>query len=376
MVGFGLVGAALFPFVMIALGVARDQAPRLSFFGAAFLTACLGTGLPMGVINYSVTVRTFRDRIGVLSARLEGAQSEIVSRAGGDSWEPLADRYALPVDSTDEFGRANASFNYLVSALDTSQMAERSLRHSLVDQAKLAALGTLTAGVAHEMKNPLNFVMNFTALNLELCAELREQTTDDDELVADLEANLNLVLHHTERALAVMTTMLEVGRSRTDDDAQPCRLNPIVKQSTGLADHSWQMNRRDARCAIHVELDDDDPTVRGFEGDLIQVIINLVINALEAASLATDRQGEVRIAVRHDDQSAFVTVTDNGPGMEPETLSHIFEPFFTTKHGRGGTGLGLSISKDIVDNHHHGELKVSSEPGTGTRFVVKLPLQQ
>ena len=99
---------------------------------------------------------------------------------GADSWEPLADRYALPVDSDDEFGQTVASFNYLMSSLDSSQMAERSLRQSLVDQAKLAALGTLTAGVAHETKNPLNFVVNFTELNLELCAELREAIAEDE----------------------------------------------------------------------------------------------------------------------------------------------------------------------------------------------------
>jgi len=254
-------------------------------------------------------------------------------------------------------------------------MAERSHRQSLVDQAKLAALGTLTAGVAHETKNPLNFVVNFTELNLELCTELREVVPDDgDELVADLESNLSLIHHHAQRALGVMATMLEVGRSHAGD-ALPCHLNEIVERSSRLADHSWRANRRGGRCAIHVDLDDDDPVVRGFEGDLVQVIINLVTNGLEAASVASDRDGEVRIMVQHDDRWAFVVVADNGAGVNPDTLPHIFEPFFTTKHRSGGTGLGLSISKDIVDNRHHGQLEVSSEPGAGARFVVKLPLE-
>ena len=118
----------------------------------------------------------------------------------------------------------------------------------------------------------------------------------------------------------------------------------------------------DARCAIHVELDDNNPTVRGFEGDLVQVIINLVTNGLEAASSATDRTARYESRVQHDDVCARVVVTDNGPGIDAETLPHIFEPFFTTKYRSGGTGLGLSISKDIIDNRHHGHLDVPANP--------------
>jgi signal transduction histidine kinase len=221
----------------------------------------------------------------------------------------------------------------------------------------------------------LNFIVNFAELNLELCAELAEVIPGDgDELVSDLETNLNRILRPAQRAHAVMATMLQLGRSHAGD-AQGCHLNQIVEQSAGLADHSWRVNRREVRCALHVELDDDDPTVRGFEGDLVQVFINLVMNGLEAASSVTDRDEEVRITVRHDDECASVVVTDNGPGIDPETLPHIFEPFFTTKYRSGGTGLGLSISKDIVDNRHHGELGVSSEPGAGARFFVRLPLE-
>src|SRR5262249_29513462 len=104
-------------------------------------------------------------------------------------------------------------------------------------------------------------------------------------------------------------------------------------------------------------------------------IINLVMNGLESASSTPERDAEVQIKVQHDDKWACIVVTDNGPGIDPETLSHIFEPFFTTKQGVGGTGLGLSMSKNIVDNRHHGELGVSSEPGNGARFFIRLPLE-
>ena len=370
MIGFGVFVGAWDPFIAVADGIPAAHAMRPFPFAVA-----TAGGFLVGIANYLMVSRVVGHRLRMLSGQLSAAQSEIAGSVGADSWEPLAERFDLPVDSDDEFGKTTASFNYLMHSLDSSQIAERSLRHSLVDQAKLAALGTLTAGVAHETKNPLNFVVNFTELNLELCAELREAPDDEsDELVSDLERNLKKIHHHAHRALAVMATMLQVGRTHAGE-AQPCHLNAIVEQSARLADHAWRADRHDARCAIHVELDDDDPVVRGFEGDLVQVIINLVTNGLDAASSATDRDGQVRITVRHDDEWAVIVVADNGAGIDPETLAQIFEPFFTTKYRIGGTGLGLSISKNIVDNRHHGHLDVTSEPGAGAQFRVKLPLE-
>ncbi len=370
MTGFGVFIGLTGSVIAVAFGIPAAQVLRPS----NIVVGVCG-GFLLGLGNYRLVSWAVGSRLRVLTARLSAARSEIAAGAGTDSWKPLADSHALPVYSNDDFSQTMASFNYLMSSLDSSQLAERTLRQSLVEQAKLAALGTLTAGVAHETKNPLNFIVNFTELNLELCAEVREEVIAEDgaEPVSDLETNLDKILHHAQRALAVMATMLQVGRTHAGD-ALPCHLNEIVEQSAALADHSWRANRRDARCAIHVELDDNDPTVRGFEGDLVQVIINLVTNGLEAASSATDR-GEVRISVQHDDVCARIVVTDNGPGIDAETLPHIFEPFFTTKYRSGGTGLGLSISKDIIDNRHHGHLDVTSEPGAGAQFVIKLPLK-
>ena len=368
MTGFGLITGVTCPLLVVAFG-----APAAQMLRPHVVPVVLCGVLLVALLNYLLARRVVGSRLRVLTARLSAARREIADSAGADSWQPLADQHALPVHSDDEFSQTMASFNYLMGSLDSSQLAERSLRQRLVEQAKLAALGTLTAGVAHETKNPLNFVVNFTELNLELCAELREFVAEDgDESVTDLETNFTKIRHHAQRALAVMATMLEVGRSHTGD-AQPCHLNGIVEQSAGLAEHSWRANRQDARCDIHLELDDHDPVVPGFEGDLVQVIINLVTNGLDAASSVTDRDSQVRITVQHNDVCALVVVTDNGPGIDDETLPHIFEPFFTTKYRSGGTGLGLSISKDIVDNRHHGHLDVISEPGAGARFVVKLP---
>lgn len=370
MIVFGVFVGIMGSVVALAFGIPAAQAMRPVPLGVGAFG-----GFLVGVLNYLLVRWAMGSRLRVLTAQLSAARREIADSVGADTWEPLAHRYALPIYTDDEFGQTTESFNYLMNSLDSSQMAERALRQSLVEQAKLAALGTLTAGVAHETKNPLNFIVNFAELNLELCDELREDIGEDvDEVISDLQTNLDKILHHAQRALAVMATMLEVGRTHAGD-AQPCHLNEIVEQSAALADHSWRANRRGARCAIHVDLDDDDPVVAGFEGDLVQVIINLVTNALEAASSTTDRDGQVRITVHHDDARAHVVVTDNGPGIDDATLPHIFEPFFTTKHRKGGTGLGLSITKDIVDNRHHGHLEVSSEPGTGAQFHVKLPLE-
>jgi signal transduction histidine kinase len=370
MIGFGMVVAVVQRFSLLGLGMYPHEVFRRAPF-----VASIAAGFVVGLLNSLLVSRVVRHRLHVVSARLLAARRDIADSVGTDSWEPLAERYTIPVYSDDEFGRTAASFNYLLSSLDSSELAERELRQSLVEQAKLAAMGTLTAGVAHETKNPLNFVVNFAELNLELCAELREAVTEDgEELVSDLEENTTKIVHHAQRALAVMATMLQVGRSHAGD-AQPCHLNQIVEQSAGLAEHSWRASHQGVRCAIHVDLDDDDPVVRGFEGDLVQVMINLVMNGLEAASSAADRVGEVRITVQQDAKWASVVVTDNGKGIDPETLPRIFEPFFTTKYRSGGTGLGLSISKNIVDNRHHGELSVNNESGAGARFVVRLPLE-
>lgn len=370
MIGFGILVAIMGRISLLGLGIHRDEAFRIQP-----VVISITAGILIGLLNNLIVSRVVRHRLHVVSARLMAAQREIADSVGTDSWEPLTMRYGLPVYSEDEFGRTAASFNYLLNSLDSSQLAERELRQSLVEQAKLAAMGTLTAGVAHETKNPLNFVVNFGELNLELCAELREVATEDGvELVSDLEENTTKIVHHAQRALAVMATMLQVGRSHSGD-AQPCHLNTIVEQSAGLAEHSWRASHQGVRCAIQISLDDDDPIVRGFEGDLVQVMINLVMNGLEASSSDPDRVGEVRITVQHDDQWTTVVVTDNGSGIDSDTLTRIFEPFFTTKYRMGGTGLGLSISKNIVDNRHKGELSAGNEPGAGARFVVKLPLE-
>lgn len=369
MIGFGMLIAVVGRFILLGLVGAHEAFRPQPFFTS------LAAGFVVGLLNYLFVSHVVRHRLHVFSSRLLAARNDIADSVGTEAWKPLAERYSLPMYSQDEFGQSAASFNYLLNALDESQLAERELRSSLVEQAKLAAMGTLTAGVAHETKNPLNFVVNFAELNLELCAELREVVNEDGlEVVSDLEENTTKISHHAERALAVMATMLQVGRSHAGD-AQPCHLNQIVEQSAALADHSWRANRQGGKCAIHVELDDDDPVIRGFEGDLVQVMINLVMNGIQAAASTADRDGEVRIAVEHDDKWVSVVVTDNGPGIAPDTLSRIFEPFFTTKYRMGGTGLGLSISKNIVDNRHRGELIAGNEPGAGARFVVKLPLE-
>jgi signal transduction histidine kinase len=370
MVGFGILVAVVGRISLLGLGIDAKEA-----FRPQPVIISLVAGLLIGLLNYLIVSRVVRHRLHVVSDRLMDAQREIADSVGADTWEPLTLHYGLPVYSEDEFGRTAASFNYLLDSLDSSQQAERELRQSLVEQAKLAAMGTLTAGVAHETKNPLNFVKNFAELNLELCEELREGITEDaEDLVSDLEENTKKIAHHADRALAVMATMLQVGRSHAGD-AQPCHLNQIVEQSAGLAEHSWRASHQGARCRIQIGLDDDEPIVRGFEGDLVQVMINLVMNGLEAASSDGDRVGEVQITVQHDDKWTTVVVTDNGSGIDPDTLPRIFEPFFTTKYRIGGTGLGLSISKNIVDNRHHGELSAGNEPGAGARFVVKLPLE-
>jgi signal transduction histidine kinase/ligand-binding sensor domain-containing protein len=255
----------------------------------------------------------------------------------------------------------------------------------LVQQEKLASLGALTAGVAHEIKNPLNFINNFSQLATELAEELIEtgdrnpetQLASVRDILSDIRLNTSKIHEHGARADAIVKSMLQHSRGGTGT-RQPADVNALVEEYTGLAYHGRRAQQADFAAEIVLELDPAAGMIPLVAQDIGRVVLNLVVNAFDAVN---DRRGTagpsyrptVRVATVAGEDWVEVYVEDNGAGIPSEIKARVFEPFFTTKDAGKGTGLGLSLSHEIVVQGHGGTLAVDDAPGGGTRFVIFLP---
>lgn len=277
----------------------------------------------------------------------------------------------------------------LEGVLDQLQKAQ----DQIVTREKLAALGELTAGVAHEIKNPLNFVKNFAEASGELIDELREiledvgdSLSDDNksyinEIAGDLTGNVERIRSHGERADRIVRDMLMMGRD--SGEWQLTDINGLLEQHAQLSFHSARAQDPDFQLDIQQELDPDVGRLQVIAQDLGRVFLNMVTNA----GHATKDRHQSEIAAGNDafqptiwlktlrtDDNIEVHIRDNGMGMPPEVIEKIFNPFFTTKPTNQGTGLGLSISSDII-RRHGGHIQVESQPESFTEMVITLPLQ-
>ncbi len=263
----------------------------------------------------------------------------------------------------------------------------------IVTQEKLAALGELTAGVAHEIRNPLNFVKNFSEASNDLLAELRDIVNEDKEFTkedksyvlevsGDLESNLERVLSHTARADRIVEDMLKMGRSSTA--RQPTDMNLLIEEYARLAYHSARATDSEVQLHMEFDLDESLGEMEVLSQDMGRVFLNMVSNACYAAnekrqSLIAAGAGSmdfiptVWISTRREDGHAVIRLRDNGTGMPAEVQEKIFNPFFTTKPTDKGTGLGLAISSDIIRGHG-GSIEVESEPDSYTEMKIVLPL--
>ena len=267
----------------------------------------------------------------------------------------------------------------------------------IVTQEKLAALGELTAGVAHEIRNPLNFVKNFSEASNDLISELRDilkeedgeskEITEDDrsyilEVSGDLESNLDRVLSHTARANRIVEDMLKMGRSSTS--WQMTDINVLVEEYARLAYHSARGTDQDVLVDFQFDLDENMGEMEVVTQDMGRVFLNMVGNScyatnekrqkvLAAGGANSDYMPTVWISTKREGDNAVISIRDNGMGMPPEVQEKIFNPFFTTKPTDKGTGLGLAISADIIRTHG-GFIEVESEEGNFTEMKITLPL--
>jgi signal transduction histidine kinase len=295
---------------------------------------------------------------------------------------------------------ASARSRALESALDRERAMlereramldrERSMQEQLVQAEKLASLGRLTAGVAHELKNPLNFVTNFAGLSRDLVAELREALTADParpagevaaesaDLLDDLDVNTSKIAEHGRRADAIIRNMLAHSRA-TPGARRPTDLNRLLDEYVGLAYHGMRAAHSGFNVDIRRDYDPSLGTPEVVPEEMGRVFLNLLDNAFDAVR-ARAGAGEpgytprVTVTTRHlADGDAEVTVADNGTGMPEAIRARVFEPFYTTKPSGQGTGLGLSLAYDIVTAGHGGTIEAASADGEGTTFRLVLP---
>ena len=354
------------------------------------------------LISWGFVGRVLLRRIGRLSERMrhmaDGDLEAEVDISGRDEVADMASalevfrRHALEVQRlnlveklAEELGEKN---NQLEEVLEELQRAQ----DQIVMREKLAALGEVTAGVAHEIRNPLNFVKNFSEASEELIEELQEimeeeePTEEDEELVEeiiqDLTDNLERIRNHSERANRIVRDMLMMGRG--GGDWQPIDLNTLLNEHALLAYHSARATDPNFQLDIQRDLDPDMGNIEAIPQDLGRTFLNMVGNSCQAtdmkrhALLESPRGGEpyvptVTLKTRRVGDRAAITIRDNGDGIPTDVIDKIFNPFFTTKPTDKGTGLGLALSNDIV-RQHGGTISVESSHGEFTEMTIELPL--
>ena len=265
----------------------------------------------------------------------------------------------------------------------------RQAQSQIVMREKLAALGELTAGVAHEIQNPLNFVKNFAEVSEELLEELQEVLEQDgqqlgeeqreliNEINGDLTDNLGRIREHGKRANRIVRDMLQMGRG--SGEARPAAINALLEEHARLAFHSARATNADFQLDIKEELDEEIGELEVVPQDLARVFLNMVSNACYATNekrnsseTASDYEPTLWISTRRMPDQVEIRIRDNGNGIPQDVIDKIFNPFFTTKPTDQGTGLGLALSNDIV-REHGGTIKVHSEPGEFTEMTIELP---
>ena len=315
-----------------------------------------------------------RDEIGAMASTLGMLRDSLIER----------DRLER------ERRRAEAEIR---AARDTAQAALRELKAAqanLIQAEKMASLGQLTAGIAHEIKNPLNFVNNFAALSTELLDELKQTTgpalvaldsdgrAEAEEVIAMLTGNLQKIIEHGKRADNIVKSMLEHSRGVTGERRE-VDLNALVEEALNLAYHGARAHDQNFNITLERKLDADLGRIELAPQEMTRVFLNLFGNGFYAASKRARENGEasfrptLTVSTRDLGQAVEVRVRDNGTGIPPEVRDKLFQPFFTTKPTGEGTGLGLSISYDIVTQQHGGNIEVDSQVGEFTEFTVRLP---
>ncbi|SDS17685.1 GAF domain-containing protein [Bradyrhizobium canariense] len=373
------------------------RAGRETFTGRAFLTgeiAHLPDVLADPEFNFALAPQLGEFRAGLAvpltrDGRVEGAFSLARREAGPftsrqiELVKTFADQAVIAIENARLFDEVQERTRELSQSLDHLRTAQ----DRLVQTEKLASLGQLTAGIAHEIKNPLNFVNNFSALSAELTDELNDAlksaTLSDnvreevEELTGLLKDNLQKVVQHGQRADSIVKNMLLHSREGSGEH-RTADINALVDESLNLAYHGARAEKSQFNVTLKRDFDPNAGLIEVFPQEITRVFLNLIANGFYAVTkrkTGNDTSFEPVVSATTKDHGDHVEIRirDNGTGIPPEVKEKMFNPFFTTKPAGEGTGLGLSMSHDIVVKQHGGTIEVDTEPGEFTEFRIILP---
>jgi len=278
--------------------------------------------------------------------------------------------------------KANILLSQQKNELETTLVTLKTTQNQLVQSEKMASLGELTAGIAHEIQNPLNFVNNFSEVNAELIDELKEELAKDNkqqaiDIAKDIKENEEKIIFHGKRADAIVKSMLQHSRSSTSKK-EPTDINVLADEYLRLAYHGMKAKEKSFNVDVKSDFDNSIPKINVIQQDIGRVILNLITNAFYVVTEKKQQQGDnyeprVTVSTKKAGDKVEISVSDNGNGIPQKVLDKIFQPFFTTKPTGQGTGLGLSLAYDII-KAHAGEIKVDSKEGEFASFVIQLPI--
>lgn len=266
------------------------------------------------------------------------------------------------------------------------------LQQQLKQQEKLASLGLLSAGIAHEIQNPLNFVINFSKMSDKLLKDLTEIMEDNEDkfseddreevedVIADLKENMAKIVEHGERAISIIQGILLVSRGK-ENEFLPADVVNIVKEYVHLAYHAMRASHKGFNITIQEDYQENLPKMMVIPQDLSRAILNLMNNSCYTVWKKSQKMGEdynptIRVKIMMADGQLQIDLEDNGEGMTDEVKTRLYENFFTTKPAGQGTGLGMAITRDIIEIKHHGSLTFDSQEGQGTTFHISIPVKK
>ncbi|TAL42719.1 MAG: hypothetical protein EPN92_11250 [Chitinophagaceae bacterium] len=290
--------------------------------------------------------------------------------------QSVADAFSTAYARYEDFNKLEAA----KQQVDKTLVDLRQAQQQLVQSEKMASLGELTAGIAHEIQNPLNFVNNFSEVSNELLDEMNAEIEKGDmeeakAIADDIKQNLEKINHHGRRADAIVKSMLQHSRS-SSGKKEPTDINALADEYLRLSYHGLRAKDKSFNAKFEMDLDKSIDKVNIISQDVGRVILNLINNAFYAVTEKKKQVGDgydptVTVTTKNLGDKVELRVIDNGNGIPQKVLDKIFQPFFTTKPTGQGTGLGLSLSYDIV-KAHGGELKVETKEGEGSEFIITL----